>query len=201
MSEIHPIRCRCGNLQGEVDTNAHTTRAVCYCRDCRAYAYYLGPPEGMIDSLGGTEIIAVQAKYVRFTRGIEHLVCMSLTAEGPYRWYSDCCRTPIGNTPRNMKMAHVGLVNLAFSGAGRDLATSFGAFTMRVYPKFARGLPPRNDRLRFLVAVVGYLASLLADRISGSYRINPFFDTTTGAPRVKPSVLTSEQRDELMRAV
>jgi len=197
----HPIRCRCGDLQGEVDTDAYATRAVCYCRDCRAYAYYLGPPEGMIDPLGGTEIIAVRPKHVRFTQGIDRLACMSLTAKGPFRWYAACCRTPIGNTPRNMKMAHVGLVGLALCGGGHDLGASFGPVRMRVYPESARGSPPRNAQFAYFAALVGYLVSLLGSRITGSYRVNPFFNAATGAPRAEPIVLTAEQHQELMRAV
>ncbi len=79
---VRPIRCRCGKLQGEVDASASSAHGVCYCRDCRAFAYYLGPPEGMLDALGGTDVVAVQPRHVRFTQGTEHLACMSLTEKG-----------------------------------------------------------------------------------------------------------------------
>lgn len=201
MTALHPISCRCGKLKGEVDASAHATRAVCYCRDCRAYAYYLGPPEGMLDTLGGTDIVAVRPRNVRFTHGVEHLACMSLTEKGVLRWYASCCQTPVGNTPRDMKISHVGLVHSALSADEKDLSVSFGPVKMHVNRKSARGQPPRNEPLTFLVALVRYLASLFADRITGKYKANPFFLGGTGAPRVEPVVLGEERHRELMRAV
>jgi hypothetical protein len=126
---------------------------------------------------------------------------MSLTQKGMLRWYAACCRTPIGNTPRDLKISNVGLVHSALSASGKDLGASFGPVQMHLYGESARGQPPRNAKLRFLAAVVGVLGALLVARITGKYRINPFFNIATGAPRVEPIVLSSEQHAELMRAV
>lgn len=198
---VRPIRCRCGKLQGEVDASASSAHGVCYCRDCRAFAYYLGPPEGMLDTLGGTDVVAVQPRHVRFTQGTEHLACMSLTEKGMLRWYAACCRTPIGNTPRDMKISNVGLVHSALSANREDLAASFGPVTMYIFGENARGQAPRNARLKFFGAVVGVVGALLAARITGKYRINPFFNVESGAPRAEPIILSPEQHAELMRAV
>lgn len=98
------------------------TAAVCYCRDCRAFAYYL-------------------------------------------------------------------------------LSVSFGPIRMHVNRQSARGQPPANRPLTFFAAAVGYLAALVAARVTGTYKINPFFDVSPGVPGVEPLVLTPEQHRELMRAV
>jgi hypothetical protein len=55
--------------------------------------------------------------------------------------------------------------------------------------------------LTFFAAAVGYLAALVAARVTGTYKINPFFDVSPGVPGVEPLVLTPEQHRELMRAV
>ena len=34
------LRCRCGKLQGDLDTAAVAARAKCYCTDCRAFARF-----------------------------------------------------------------------------------------------------------------------------------------------------------------
>ena len=117
----YPLRCRCGNVRGELLRPEHTLHAVCYCRDCQAYAHALGDAAGILDDAGGTEVIATQAGNVRFTAGTQSLACLSLTEGGLLRWYASCCRTPIANTPRDMRLPYAGLMHncLASSRHGR----------------------------------------------------------------------------------
>ena len=75
----HAIQCRCGQLQGSISHPDRAVRAVCYCRDCQAYAHAVGAAASTLDALGGTEVVATQAKYVRFTSA-GSLACMSLWA-------------------------------------------------------------------------------------------------------------------------
>ena len=49
-----PLKCRCGAVRGEMQPRRAYTRATCYCKDCRAYARFLGQP-GVLDEAGGTE--------------------------------------------------------------------------------------------------------------------------------------------------
>src|SRR5690349_24000361 len=104
------LRCRCGKLQGEVEAARVAARAVCYCKDCQAFARFLKTQDVVLDAAGGTEVEATLPAAVRFTHGLEHLACMSLSPKGIYRWYASCCNTPVGNTPRDPKMSYVGLV-------------------------------------------------------------------------------------------
>ena len=41
----HRWHCRCGKLAGEVDVNTTVNRGICYCKDCQAFAYFLGAPD------------------------------------------------------------------------------------------------------------------------------------------------------------
>src|SRR5262245_13253576 len=200
MTDTHPIRCRCGQLQAEVSRPELGTRGICYCRDCQAFAHFLGLPEGMLDSMGGTEIVAVRPRHVSFTSGREHLSCVSLTARGMLRWYAGCCRTPIGNTPRDSRLSHVGLVHTCLEGAGAEL-DDFGPVKMSLNRQSARGEPPSVPPATFVAALLRYFGALAWSRFSGAYRVNPFFETGTSAPRVDPTVLTDAERAKIMRAV
>jgi hypothetical protein len=200
MTSHHPLRCRCGKLQAEVTRPRLGTRAVCYCRDCQAYAHFLGLPNGMLDSMGGTDIVAIPPRYVAFTSGAEYLACMSLTESGTLRWYSSCCRTPIGNTHRDFRFSHVGLVHTCLEG-GASLRESFGPVKMRVNRHGAKGPQEATPAATFAIALLRYLALIAWSRISGKYRLNPFFEAETGMPRVSPRVLTQDEHRDLMRAV
>lgn len=45
----HPLRCRCGALQGYVSHPEKASRGVCYCKDCQAFAHFLGTPGDILD--------------------------------------------------------------------------------------------------------------------------------------------------------
>lgn len=201
MRSVHSIRCRCGAFRAELEHPGRGTRAVCYCRDCQSFAHFLGLPAGMLDAQGGTDIVAVRPRFVTFTRGVEHLTCMSLSERGTLRWYTSCCGTPIGNTPRDFRTSHVGLIHTCLDAQGSDLDRVFGPVDMRVSVQSARGPVERNSPIRFGLAVLHYLGSLTWSRVSGKYRLNPFFAFPQGVPRVEPKVLSPVERAALLRAV
>ncbi|MBI5275931.1 MAG: hypothetical protein HY854_05670 [Burkholderiales bacterium] len=198
MSTGHPMRCACGKVRGVVEHPRRATRAVCYCRDCQAFAHFLGPPPGMLDAAGGTEVIAVRPHLFRFTAGTEHVACMSLTPKGLLRWYASCCNSPIGNTPRDPRIPHLGLVH---SCLGKDTEAVFGPVTMRANRKRAKQPVPGNSPVKFGAALLRFLASMGRARITGQYKHNPFFQAGLVAPLAKPRVLTESEHAELMRKV
>ena len=201
MSAPHPVRCRCGSFRAEVVHPERGTRAVCYCKDCQAFAHFLGPPPGMLDAHGGTDIVAVSPRHVRLLQGAEHLACMSLTPKGTLRWFTSCCRTPIGNTPRDMRLSHLGLIHTALEGEGRDLDAAFGPVRLRANRQSAHGRPPASSNLRSFTTILRYVARLAVARIGGRYRSNPFFDPATGQPRAAPQVITLEEHRRLKALV
>jgi hypothetical protein len=106
----HPLRCQCGTLQGHVSHTESVCRGICYCKDCQAYAQFLGKPGEILDEMGGSDVIATLPRHVTFTQGLEALTCVSLSDKGMLRWYASCCNTPVGNTSRDFKVSHVGLL-------------------------------------------------------------------------------------------
>jgi hypothetical protein len=187
-------------LKGFVSHPAGVSRGVCYCNDCQAYAHFLGKADDILDEMGGTDVVAILPKYVTFTQGLETLACMSLTENGMLRWYASCCNTPIGNTPRNFKVAHVGLVHTCLKGPLNTLEISFGPIRMRVNTKNAKG-KPRSMPISTITSVLRFLSSLIRARLDGSYKLTPFFDPNLGTPVTSPKVLTSTERDRVMSAV
>jgi len=218
----HPLQCRCGTLQGLVHHPAGANRGVCYCRDCQAFAHFLGRANEVLDERGGTEVIQVLPRDVVFTQGAEALACVRLTPKGLMRWYAGCCKTPIGNTLATPKMSFIGLVHTCLERTGdapgspaagdppgsavgakaasEMLGEVFGPIRCWVNPSGAKGEPKP--------AVVGqwhvlkwFFRTVLKARLNGDYRKTPLFDMATGKPVVVPRVLTEVERAEVMAAV
>ena len=113
------------------------------------------------------------------------------------RWYTSCCRTPIGNTPRDYRQSHVGLIHTCLELSGASVDDAFGPVRMRVNVQSAKGPPGKTPRVGFAVVVLRYLGSMAWSRLSGSYRVNPFFIGSGGDPRVEPRVLSPSERAAL----
>jgi hypothetical protein len=192
----HPLSCRCGAARGQLARPGSALRLVCYCRDCQAFARFLDSPPDMLDAMNGTEVLAVRPGEVSFSQGAERLACMSLSEKGLLRWYASCCRTPIGSTPRDPRESHLGLVHSGLETDEARRADVFGPVRMRVNTQSARGRPPRNEALSFGRALVGHLGGLVWRRLSGSYRVNPFFGPT-GKPIALPQTVGAAEREVL----
>ena len=179
-----PLRCRCGQVQGEVGT-AHTyVRASCYCKDCRAFAQWLGTP-GLIDDAGGVDLVAMAPSQVRFTAGEDRIACMSLSPRGIYRWYAACCRTPLGNTPRTPAVHYLGLSTDCLDPAAADAA--FGPARRCVINTDSATAPVRKTRIAFVSGGLRILAGIASAKLRGR-RESPFFDSATGKPIKVPEV-------------
>ncbi len=189
-----PFRCRCGRLAGEIIDSRDSRLLVCYCNDCQAYAHALGNAEEILDDCGGTLVLSVRPRPRRLSRGREVLCCLSLTSKGLLRWYAGCCGTPIANTMRNFRFAHVGLIHSCLGSSMATVENSYGPVRMQGFVKHATRQPPLRATRR-LSAVIGLAATLLNARLSGSYKLTPFFDVD-GTPIVTPRVLSAEQLAE-----
>lgn len=190
------IRCECGTWQATLAEPQRATRVICYCRDCQAFARFLGQTARALNRYGGTDIVATSPHRLRFIRGIEALRCLSLSEKGLLRWYAGCCNTPLANTPRDPALPYVGIVHdsLAESAAARDAA--FGPARIALNTASATG-PVAATRIATVMGVLKIMRNVLAARLSGKYRENPFFERASGRPVVVPEVLTPAQRRSL----
>lgn len=190
------LACSCGAVRATISDSARFNRAICYCPSCQAFAHFLGRPAEILDSSGGTDVLQTQPRHIEFHQGVEKLACVRLTDKGPLRWYTTCCRTPIGNTPANSRMSFIGLIHACLGSAQGPLDESYGPVQMKVFTKYAVGEPkPRPFGLAG--GIVRVIGGLIADRLSGAYRRNPFFEVATHSPIKVPQLLTPQERDEL----
>lgn len=188
-----PVRCRCGQLEAQLTFSERAGRAVCYCRDCQAFARFLGSPERILNDRAGTDIVATSPRLLHIVRGKEQLRCMSLSEKGLLRWYTACCRTPIGNTPRDPKLSYVGLADGCLAGSPAELDAAFGPARAAINTASASGTVDTTPWSAFR-AVLKIMRNVLGSRVSGKYRDNPFFMPGTARPLVTPQVLTASER-------
>lgn len=102
------LRCSCGAVHATARhiTPRNSAHLVCYCVDCQAYARFLDR-QGLLDAHGGTAVFLAAPADLTFSQGTEQLACVRLSAKGLFRWYTKCCRTPVGNTSGTPLMAMV----------------------------------------------------------------------------------------------
>lgn len=192
----HPLQCKCGALTGVVETRARAGHSVCYCEDCQAFIRFLGRETDLLDTRGGSEGIQTLPKDVKFRTGAEHLACLRLSDKGMLRWYAACCSTPIGNTPATSKLPFVGLSRACLENAELSVEQSFGPVWFCLFVRGARGQP--KPKAFGLPGFILWMArNRMRARLTGGFRENPFFDTTTDRPIVEPRVLTASERDQL----
>jgi hypothetical protein len=193
-----PLGCRCGQVRGtvvEVAPNAGF-RFVCYCKDCQAFARFLERPD-MLDTAGGTDIFHLPPGRVKLTAGAGAVRCLQFSAK-VFRWYTDCCRTPIANTA-GPRFPVIGLIHSFMSvegGGSRD--AMLGAPLCRIFEGSAVGpLPPNAPPPRSAGLVVRRMPTLLGWWLRGLGRPNPFFDEHTSAPLSAPRQFSMSERAAL----
>jgi hypothetical protein len=195
----HSLQCRCGTVKGYLSHTTAVNRCVCYCRDCQAFAHFLGKADEILDAQGGTDVVQTRPANLTFTHGQDALACMRLTPKGLLRWYAACCNTPIGNTVANYRMPFVGLVHSCLESTGPSLDQSFGPVRARVNTKSAKGEVPSGSG-GMMSAILPFIALVARPLIDGSYKRTPFFSADTGAPIVTPKVISRGERERLKSA-
>lgn len=185
------VRCACGQVKGTLAPARAYARASCYCKDCQAYGRFLARP-GMLDTQGGTDVVATAPSALRITRGAEHVACMSLSGTGTLRWYADCCRTPLANTSRDARTPYLGVVTEVIDAAPEAIAATFGAARRIVInADSATGRVPSTP-VRLAVGGVSIAIGMLRARLRRE-RNDVFFDADS-QPIAVPQVLGPEQR-------
>jgi hypothetical protein len=119
-------------------------RFICYCKDCQAFAHFLERPD-VLDPAGGTDIFQMPPGRVKLTAGTETVRCLRRSDKGVLRWYTDCCRTPIGNTDARPRFPVVAVVHsfMIHGGDGRSRDEVLGPPLCRTSERSAVAhLPP-----------------------------------------------------------
>ena len=181
-----PLRCRCGYLRGIAEDVSPSTglRFICYCRDCQAFARFLGRAD-VLDTAGGTDIFQMAPARVRLTAGVDALRSIARSRK-VLRWYADCCKTPIANTAAHARFPLVAIIHSVMEhGGSRD--ERLGPPLCRLFERSAISPLPRHAPPPAGLAVFARRASLLFRWWRrGLASPSPFFDPVTHAPRAAP---------------
>ncbi len=170
-------------------------RFVCYCRDCQAFARFLGRTD-VLDRTGGTDIFHMPPGWMKLTAGRDALRCLCVS-DKVLRWYSECCRTPIANTPARPGFPVIGVVHSFMDHAadGRSRDEALGPPLCRIFERSAIGpLPPDAPPPPSVRLFARRASKLLGWWLRGLGRPSPFFDDRTKAPRAVPRALTGGER-------
>jgi hypothetical protein len=191
------LRCRCGHVRGVARDVAPSAsfRFVCYCRDCQDFARFLARPD-VLDAAGGTDILHVPTGRVRLTAGTDAVRCLQFSPR-VFRWYAECCRTPIGNSA-GPRFPIVGLIHAFMDLEGRSRDVALGPPLCGIFVGSATAPLPPDAPPPPSVRLFAWRASkLLGWWLRGLGRPTPFFDTATHAPLSRPLVLTQRERAAL----
>lgn len=192
-----PLRCRCGRVRGLARDVAPSSglRFVCYCKHCQAFARFLERPD-VLDAAGGTDIFQLPPGLVKLTAGSDTLRCIRIT-DHVLRWYSDCCRTPIGNTAADPRFPILAVIHsfMDHETDGRSRDEALGPPLCRLYERSALGPLPTSAPPPPSFAVLARRTTvMLGAWLRGRARPSPFFDEQTRAPLAVPRVFTSADR-------
>ena len=93
----------------------------------------------MLDAASGTDIFQMPPGRVKLTAGMDAVRCLRLSSRGVYRWYTDCCRTPIGNTA-GPRVPPIGLIHcfMDHQGHGHSRDVVLGPPLCRIYEALRR---------------------------------------------------------------
>lgn len=190
-----PLSCGCGKVKGFIHTAKpqNGLHLICMCRDCQAYAHYLKVSDKVLDKYGGTEVYQIAPSELKLTAGQESVQCLQLSPKGIFRWYSQCCHTPIANTLGNAGVPFVG-VPVPFIAVEKEKRDAvLGAICARIHAQDCRGQAPENSTVKapssFIFRV---MARLFLAKVKGKAKPSPLFQH--GKPMVKPILISREAR-------
>jgi hypothetical protein len=173
---------------------------VCYCDDCQSFAHFLGREDEVLDAHGGTDVFSTTLAHLEITEGADQVACVRLTAGGMFRWYTACCRTPIGNTFPSPRSPFISVVHSCMDHAAdvRSRDEALGPIRIRANGRFAKGdLSNLDAHPRIPMSMLPLIVMLFFARLRGEYSPSPFFDDETGEFRVVSQVLSEAERRQL----
>jgi hypothetical protein len=199
MNQDVELSCRCGAVHGwarRVTPNA-VHRAVCYCDDCQAYLHYLDRAD-LLDEHGGTDVVQLPPSMVAFDAGLERIVAVRLSDKGMFRWYADCCKTPLGNT-YFPTVPFIGIPVAAFRSLSDPLQLdlAFGRPRVRPMAQFAIGDAPGAVSGFPLLPQLRAIAHVALWKLTGKTWPHPYFERATKAPKYPVKILEPSAREAL----
>ncbi|MDO6496935.1 DUF6151 family protein [Photobacterium sanguinicancri] len=187
MSTIE-LSCSCGKVKGEIQkfNISSCTRFSCCCDDCQSFSLHLKCHRKTLDQYGGTEILQVPISNIKITEGIGQIACIRLKPKGMYRWYSNCCMTPMGNS-MGPEVPFFGVIhNFIENTLSHD--DILGENRGYVQTKFAiRKVPVYQSRKPILI-FIRIIYKIINWKLQGLNKPSVFFDANK-RPIINPKVI------------
>lgn len=184
------LSCDCGVVQGYIENATGSTgnRVVCCCSDCQAFAEHLKANNPLLDEFGGTQIYQTSQSQLTITSGQEQLRCLRLTPKAPTRWYTECCKTAVGNTVK-ASIPFVGVIS-SFWDKAENPDQTLGPVRAHVQTQHAKGNPnyPHSAKKYPLGISLRMLRKILLWKARGMQAPSVFY--TDNKPVSKPDVLS-----------
>ena len=182
MSNVVKLSCSCGKVKGELLVIKKSYFHVqCMCCDCQSFSNYLNNKEGNINNIldehGASDLFQTYPRNMKITEGIEQVSCIQLYNKGLYRWYADCCNTPIANTMSSASVPFVGIsVKFMQFNDTQEKVSRLGPITLKAFGKYSIGEMPKDAHEKFPKL---FLPKILSFMIKGwfgkKYNPSPFF--------------------------
>ena len=99
----------------------------------------------VLDAAGGTDIFQMPPGRLQFTAGADALRCLCFS-EKVFRWYADCCKTPIANGAATPRFPVIGVIHsfMDFEAYGRSRDEILGTPLCRIHERSAVGPLPAD---------------------------------------------------------
>jgi hypothetical protein len=189
------IPCSCGAFVAAVRgvSARRGNRLLCYCNDCQSFGHFLGRVDAPLDPHGGADIYQTSPAGIEIEQGADRLACMRLRPGGLTRWYTSCCKSPVGNTMGSDKLPFVGLILGSVDEEARNAAV--GPVRQRVFARYAKGeLAASGASDGVSLAGAARLLWLIGSaRLRGDRRRSPFFEPESGRPVATALVLSKAE--------
>ncbi len=190
------LKCRCGEFRGVIEkfSSREGGRAVCYCDDCQAYMHALGRSHDLLNEWGGTDITPVLPKQLKIVQG--KVALFRLSKDGLYRFFADCCQSPIANAP-NASLPYLGLMTTITDLSSDERDEMLGRIRFGLQSKDAIGSPPPPKSKGVGFAAMKWMIGFLSKAFfKGGAKPHPFFNEQ-GQPIVAARILSQAERDHL----
>jgi len=198
MQQDVSVKCGCGKVTGMIRglKPGNSNHVICPCNGCQSYAHYLGRGSDMLDEKGFTNIFQINPGAFEIHTGHDQLACVRMTRSGPLRWYTDCCKTPLGNTLPRGGVAFLGVLPICtgHKGSSKAVVDMVGPVRAKVN---ARSPIPLSARVRTFLMMSHLIRLMLWWRIRGGKSWKPFFDKETLKPIKKPITISDSEREAL----
>ncbi len=118
------------------------------------------------------------------------------------RWYSACCKTPIGNVMPSSKFPYVGVIHSVIDvpDGARPREQILGPIHWRIHGKFGIGtLPPGTLQGAPLSLIINTIQFVVFGLLRRKNKPSPFFDLLSGQPVVAPLILADSEYEALRK--